>query len=209
MKRNRKIQLLVLLLALLALAFTACSYTARNAVADEPLTELILLPNDAAPDDVTSPADETDGTEAQAPPDAAPGDIVSPAGETVRTDAQESPAAALNEDGSYDSKEDVALYLHLYGHLPDNYITKKEAEALGWTGGSLEPYAPGKCIGGSRFGNYEGLLPAADGRKYTECDIDTLGKSSRGAKRIVFSNDGLIYYTGDHYASFELLYGEE
>jgi len=209
MKRNRKIQLLVLLLALLALAFTACSYTARNAVADEPLTELILLPNDAAPDDVTSPADETDGTEAQAPPDAAPGDIVSPAGETDRTDAQEPPAAALNEDGSYDSKEDVALYLHLYGHLPDNYITKKEAEALGWTGGSLEPYAPGKCIGGSRFGNYEGLLPAADGRKYTECDIDTLGKSSRGAKRIVFSNDGLIYYTGDHYASFELLYGEE
>lgn len=115
----------------------------------------------------------------------------------------------LSEDGSYTSKDDVALYLRLYGHLPDNYITKKEAEALGWTGGSLEPYAPGKCIGGSRFGNYEGLLPAADGRRYTECDIDTLGASSRGAKRIVFSNDGLIYYTEDHYASFELLYGEE
>ena len=117
--------------------------------------------------------------------------------------------AAIDEDGSYTSKEDVALYIHTYGHLPGNFITKKEAQALGWSGGSLEPYAPGKCIGGSHFGNYEGLLPEAEGRSYTECDIDTLGAGSRGAKRIVFSNDGLIYYTGDHYASFELLYGEE
>ena len=116
---------------------------------------------------------------------------------------------AIDEDGSYTSKEDVALYIHTYGHLPGNFITKKEAQALGWSGGSLEPYAPGKCIGGSHFGNYEGLLPEAEGRSYTECDIDTLGADSRGAKRIVFSNDGLVYYTGDHYASFELLYGEE
>ena len=102
----------------------------------------------------------------------------------------------------------MALYIHLYGRLPDNFITKKEAEALGWSGGSLEPYAPGKCIGGSYFGNYEGLLPKKKGRSYTECDIDTLGKKSRGSKRIVFSNDGLIYYTEDHYNTFELLYGE-
>lgn len=115
---------------------------------------------------------------------------------------------AIDEDGSYTSKEDVALYIHTYGRLPDNFITKKEAEALGWPGGGLEKYAPGKCIGGDRFGNYEGLLPKKSGRTYTECDIDTLGKSSRGAKRIVFSNDGLIYYTDDHYESFELLYGE-
>lgn len=83
------------------------------------------------------------------------------------------------------------------------------AEKLGWEGGSLEPYAPGMCIGGSHFGNYEGLLPEKEGRTYTECDIDTLGAEKRGAKRIVFSNDGLIYYTEDHYESFELLYGEE
>lgn len=121
----------------------------------------------------------------------------------------DSDTPAIDEDGSYTSKEDVALYIHTYGHLPENFITKKEAQALGWSGGSLEPYAPGKCIGGSRFGNYEGLLPTADGRTYTECDIDTLGANSRGAKRIVFSNDGLVYYTGDHYESFELLYGEE
>lgn len=117
--------------------------------------------------------------------------------------------AQIDEDGSYTTKDDVALYIHTYGHLPDNFITKKDAQALGWLGGSLEPYAPDKCIGGSRFGNYEGLLPEADGRTYTECDIDTLGADSRGAKRIVFSNDGLIYYTEDHYKSFELLYGEE
>ena len=63
-------------------------------------------------------------------------------------------------------------------------------------------------IGGDRFGNYEELLPDANGRTWTECDIDTLHAKSRGAKRIVFSNDGLIYYTDDHYESFELLYGE-
>lgn len=115
----------------------------------------------------------------------------------------------IAEDGVYTTKEDVALYIYTYDCLPDNFITKKEAQELGWEGGSLEPYAPGMCIGGSYFGNYEGLLPEADGRTYTECDIDTLGAKSRGAKRIVFSNDGLIYYTDDHYESFELLYGEE
>lgn len=114
--------------------------------------------------------------------------------------------ALIDENGLYDSKEDVALYLHTYGHLPDNYITKKDAEALGWPGGSLEPYAPGCCIGGSHFGNYEGILP--DGHKYCECDIDTMGAKSRGAKRIIYSDDGLIFYTDDHYESFVLLYGE-
>ena len=114
----------------------------------------------------------------------------------------------IYKDGSYTTKEDVSLYIHTYGCLPDNFITKDEARDLGWDGGGLEDYAPGKCIGGDRFGNYEDLLPDAPGRTWTECDIDTLGRDSRGAKRIVFSNDGLIYYTDDHYESFELLYGE-
>jgi len=115
----------------------------------------------------------------------------------------------IDEAGAYYSAEDVALYIHTYGRLPYNFITKSEARELGWEGGSVERYAPGYAIGGDTFGNREGLLPKASGRVYYECDIDTDGADSRGAKRIVFSNDGLIYYTDDHYESFTLLYGEE
>lgn len=138
-------------------------------------------------------------------------DTIQQAAQTVQeiAAAQEEETPAIEEDGTYTTKEDVARYIHTYGHLPENFITKKQAQALGWEGGSLEPYAPGKCIGGSRFGNYEGTLPEKDGRTYTECDIDTLGAEKRGGKRIVFSNDGLIYYTEDHYETFELLYGED
>jgi ribonuclease T1 len=115
----------------------------------------------------------------------------------------------LARDGSYTTQEDVALYLHLYGELPDNFITKAEARALGWDSGGLEKVAPGKCIGGDSFGNYEGLLPKAEGRTYYECDINTLGADSRGPERLVYSSDGLIYCTADHYESFTLLYGDE
>lgn len=123
---------------------------------------------------------------------------------TAQPEAQE---AAIDEAGAYTTKEDVSLYLYTYGHLPENFITKDEARALGWSGGGLDDYDYGKCIGGDRFGNNEGLLPEASGRTYYECDIDTLHEDDRGPKRIVFSNDGLIYYTGDHYDSFDLLYG--
>lgn len=114
--------------------------------------------------------------------------------------------AQLDEDGVYTTRDDVALYLHSYGHLPSNFLTKAEAEKAGWPGGSLEPYRPGMCIGGDRFGNREGLLPDAPGRTWYECDINTLGASSRGPERLVWSSDGLIYYTADHYESFEQLY---
>ena len=118
--------------------------------------------------------------------------------------------STVSEDGTYTTKEEVAEYLYLYGHLPSNFITKKEAKKLGWVSseGNLWDVAPGMSIGGDYFGNYEGNLPEADDRDYYECDIDFDG-SYRGAKRIVFSNDGLIYYTEDHYETFELLYGEE
>ena len=115
----------------------------------------------------------------------------------------------LPEDGSYTSLEDVTEYLLTYGHLPSNFVTKKEARAAGWNGGSLENILPGMCIGGDYFGNYEGLLPKARGRTWTECDINTLGRRSRGAERLIFSNDGLIYYTDDNYESFELIYDGE
>lgn len=116
----------------------------------------------------------------------------------------------LDPDGSYTSKEEVALYLYLYKCLPKNFITKNEAKKLGWESkeGNLGEVAPGMSIGGDKFGNYEGQLPKKDGRKYYECDINTDG-GYRGEERIVFSNDGLIYYTGNHYKTFELLYGEE
>ena len=118
------------------------------------------------------------------------------------------PAARTPQRRRSRSNPNRRTRLIAYGHLPSNFITKNEARAAGWEGGSLEPYCPGKCIGGDRFGNREGLLPSARGRVWTECDINTLGKRSRGAERLVFSNDGLIYYTGDHYESFQLLYGE-
>ena len=128
--------------------------------------------------------------------------------EPVQTEPEET-QALLDPNGWYYSAEDVALYLVTYGELPSNFITKNEARDLGWEGGSVQRYKEGAAIGGDKFGNREGILPKASGRQYYECDIDTDGKSSRGAKRIVFSNDGLIYYTEDHYETFILLYGEE
>ena len=127
--------------------------------------------------------------------------------EPAETSAETS--AAIDRDGSYTTAEDVALYIHTYGELPGNFITKNEARELGWSGGSVEVYAPGMCIGGDWYGNYEGNLPEVPGREYHECDINTLGASSRGAERLIYSSDGQIYYTDDHYETFTLLYGEE
>lgn len=196
---TRRITALLLAL-LLALSLTACGNPAQTMDTIEKTAQTVQqiaeVLNDTE-EDTESAA--LPASEAQEPAEEASEDPAEAAAETP----------AIDEDGVYTAKDDVALYLHTYGHLPSNFITKKEAEKLGWSGGSLEPYAPGKCIGGSHFGNYEGILPEKDGRSYTECDIDTLGAGSRGAKRIVFSNDGLIYYTEDHYETFELLYGEE
>ena len=110
----------------------------------------------------------------------------------------------LDPDGWYSSKEEVSLYIYTYGELPDNYLTKDEAVELGWDSskGNLWDVADGMSIGGDKFGNREGLLPKEKGRVYYECDIDYEG-GYRNGKRIVFSNDGLIYYTEDHYESFE------
>ena len=116
----------------------------------------------------------------------------------------------VQEDGWYSTKEEVAEYLETYGHLPENYITKKEAQALGWDNakGNLWDVAEGKSIGGDRFVNREVLLPNAHGRTWYECDIDYQG-GYRGKERLVFSDDGLIYYSDDHYASFEAVRGNE
>ena len=204
-----------LLVILLLGALTGCKAApaVQDTTVDLPIitqsrqSEARLETTQAAPD-TEAPVTEgpvTEGPVTEAPATEPP--ATAPATEPAVPETEA--ALSVTEDGVYDSKEEVALYIHLFGHLPSNYITKKEAEKLGWPGGSLEPYAPGKCIGGSRFGNYEGLLPNAKGRQYYECDIGTLGARSRGAKRLIYSNDGLIYYTDDHYESFTLLYGEE
>ena len=108
----------------------------------------------------------------------------------------------VEEGGRYDTMEEVAIYLTFFDELPENYITKKEAQALGWDNrkGNVWKVEDGGSIGGDRFGNYEGLLPDAKGRRWTECDIGFDG-GYRNGRRIVFSNDGLIYYTADHYQS--------
>lgn len=172
--------------------------SAVNLIDDE--GEPQLSQGDMASEDISEPsAAELSTTEA------ATTETATTEAATIETITSETTTnTALPEDGTYSSKDEVALYLHTYGKLPSNFITKKEAKKLGWTGGSVEDYAPGKAIGGDYFGNYEGLLP--EDKEYHECDIDTLGKSSRGAKRIIYSDDGYIYYTDDHYESFELLY---
>ncbi len=143
-----------------------------------------------------------------------------PESEDAEGDAEESSAdeasdpieetPEISESDTPTEKEALAAYIHRYGHLPDNFITKSEAKALGWVSseGNLDKVAPGCSIGGDYFGNYEGSLPEAQGRKYYECDVGYAG-GYRDARRIIFSNDGLIYYTEDHYETFELLYGEE
>jgi len=217
--------LALLLAALMIFGLTACSESDIELAADI-LTEVVL---DSLEDGITSttsaptaPKQTTSAlskntTSALSNQTTAQTTATSTAATTVTTSkaAETSCAAAtsvspvIDYDGLYYEVEDVALYIHTYGELPANFITKDEARDLGWKGGSVEEYAPGCVIGGDVFQNREGLLPKAKGRTYYECDIDTIGRDSRGEKRIVFSDDGLIYYTKNHYESFTLLYGEE
>ena len=150
-------------------------------------------------------------------PSPTPAETVSPTAEpTTEPTAEPTPepteepvSAHVSEDGEYDTKDEVAEYIWLYHHLPSNYMTKKEARKQGWEGGPLHLVIKGKCIGGDSWSNRQGSLPKKKGLKYYECDIDTLHSKSRGAKRIVYSSEWAVYYTEDHYDSFELLYGEE
>ena len=134
------------------------------------------------------------------------------AGSSAEKNKQVAPAGntearvSVEKGKAYTDKEHVAAYIHLYKTLPPNYITKGQANKLGWkTKGSLDQVAPGKSIGGDRYGNYEKKLPDKQGRTWKECDIDYV-RGNRNAKRICFSNDGLIYYTSTHYQKFERLY---
>lgn len=187
-----------LMLTFMFSLFTGCEIYIEDDFSDTEITSTVINDTEVSADDNYS---DTVEEESASP------EITSSVEEI--TTSPETEKELIDKNGSYTSKDDVALYLDTYGKLPSNFITKKEAQKRGWNKGeSLWDSCPGMSIGGDRFGNYEGLLPEEDGRSYKECDIDYQG-GRRNAKRIVFSNDGLIYYTGDHYESFELLYGEE
>lgn len=211
--KNLKKYIVSWLMLVALLMSTGCGYLAYNTYETG---ELVLIDEGDGPTSIIV-AEEIESGEASS--EAAESTVESSDAESAESTAESASDSTepsseptsveeelLDPDGSYTTCEDVALYLETYGELPNNFITKNEARELGWEGGSLEPYAPGMCIGGDKFGNYEGLLPKETGRTYRECDIDTLGAKSRGAKRIVYSSDGLIYYTDDHYESFTLLY---
>ncbi|MBR2760896.1 MAG: ribonuclease [Solobacterium sp.] len=114
----------------------------------------------------------------------------------------------IPEETRCDDKACVALYVHTWKHLPSNYMTKKKARKIGWQSGPLWKIKEGMALGGDVHGDYQDALP--DGYDWYECDINTIGKKKRGMERLVYSRNGeLVYYTEDHYETFELLYGEE
>lgn len=224
MKLKKHLRLLLSLLVMSVFLLTGCSPEVEELATDmltaiaeseyeeaaqelpQEETDLTIL-EETSTEDTAVPAETTDTQETivEETPDISPEEPVVNESEILAEEDD-----VIDENGTYTSKEEVAAYLHEYGHLPSNFITKKEAKKLGWVSneGNLDEVAPGMSIGGDYFGNYEGILPETKGRDYYECDIDFDG-TYRNAKRIVFSNDGLIYYTEDHYETFELLYGEE
>lgn len=180
-----------LLLTLLALLMSGCGLQVSQSVSTPTFYDELSLVPDAPETQI--PARETpEAPETKAPAEQTP---------------TEAPAAGVTEDGSYTSPEDVAAYLRAFGHLPGNFITKRQAQDLGWDSstGNLWDVAPGKSIGGDRFGNYEGLLPKGN---YRECDVNYRG-GYRGGERLVFDDRGGIWYTADHYRSFTKLDGKE
>ena len=205
MKKNGKIILFAVLLAALFMAFAGCG---KQTPEQQTLT--IITPG-AEKTSAPTKAPEKTSVPAETQEDAS---AAAEEFEITPEPAQESSAVTVSENAEYSDKDHVALYLHTYGHLPSNYLTKSEAKRAGWVAskGNLYEVLPGMSIGGDRYTNYEGSLPDAKGRKYFECDINynpkgkTSGKVTRGPERIVYSNDGLIFYTGDHYETFEQLY---
>lgn len=165
------------------------------------------------PDDIVNPTPTPEPTATVAPTStpeptatAAPTSTPEPTS-TPTPEPTKSPLELVEEDGVYSTPELVAAYIHTFHKLPSNFITKNEASKLGWNSkeGNLWDVTDEMSIGGDKFGNYEGLLPKAKGRQWYECDVNYYG-GYRGAERILYSNDGLIYYTDDHYESFTQLY---
>lgn len=117
-------------------------------------------------------------------------------------DEEDDSSSLIDEDGEYTTAADVAEYIHTYHKLPSNYMSEKKAQKKGWKTNEC-PADYGIMIGGRPFGNYEGLLP--EGEQYYECDVDYDGYL-RGERRLIYTKDGIVYYTDDHYESFTQLY---
>ena len=115
------------------------------------------------------------------PPDALPTATIAAA----LTDSPTSAPTQAPQQTAITAPQDIADYIFAHGTLPDNFLTKNEARQLGWDSSQ----------------NYEGLLPDASGRKWYEADANYTD-GPRGAERILYSSDGLVYYTNDHYQTF-------
>lgn len=126
------------------------------------------------------------------------------AGQGPEVASQQVQVGAVQEDHAYIDAPSVAAYLRAYDHLPNNYLTKRQARDKGWVPekGNLRDLGPMAIIGGDRFGNREKQLPDREGLRYKECDVNYNG-GPRGPERLVYDNEGNIYYTQDHYRHFE------
>lgn len=200
----KRLGVLIFAFLMLLSLFTGCTAEEVDFALDlaDSVLEASLAEEEPSAPSTTAPTEEN----SQAPPDEAP------SSDTTETAPEETPSSdekenIPDEDGRYTSPEDVAWYLHCYGKLPCNFISKKDAKALGWDSskGNLWDVTEEMSIGGDRFGNYEGALPEAEGRTWKECDVNYFG-GYRGSERLLYSNDGLIFYTDDHYKSFTQLY---
>lgn len=113
----------------------------------------------------------------------------------------------LDEDGVYTAKDEVAFYIDTYQKLPSNYITEQEAVEMGWdpVNGDLSKIAPGMSIGGDPYENENKMLPEKEGRHFYICDVE-YEQGARNDQRIIYSDDGLVFYTEDYCKTFVQLY---
>lgn len=218
MKKITNVFLGILASAILAVSLSGCESGGEMSAENFAAAETVSVPETTSAETTESEteselaetvqsASEQTGEKTTVTENAAPPETTSAKSEETTVTEASAEKLSVEKDGSYTTPEDVAEYIHTFGTLPKNFITKSEAKALGWDNkkGNLWDVAEGKSIGGDYFGNYEGLLPKEKGRKYTECDVNYEG-GYRGGERIIFSDDGLIFYTDDHYESFTQLY---
>ena len=174
------------------------------------------VPNPAP---IVTPADPEPDPEPEPEPEPTPAPTPAPAPDdstevVIDGDYAYDPVtgAEVEFDGEYTTKDEVALYIYAFGDVPSNYITKTKARRQGWVQdqGNLWDVLPGMSIGGGGFENIEGEVPVPydPDRTWKECDINYSG-GYRGPERLVYSDDGYILYTGDHYDTFEQLFPRE